>query len=54
MIGISAGQGYVHRLDGGRDQRQSASFGAAYMRQDAQGNAPLQGLVRYEWAQDRG
>ncbi|MDP6969228.1 MAG: hypothetical protein QGG88_08955, partial [Gammaproteobacteria bacterium] len=51
-LDVKAGQGYVHRLDGGRDQRQNAGLGASYVAHD--GAARLRGLVRYEWAQDRG
>lgn len=53
-IDVSAGQGYVHRLEGVKDQRQNASVGAAYVRQDTQEKSILRGLIRYEMAQETG
>lgn len=53
-IDVSAGQGYVHRLEGGKDKRQNASVGAAYVRQDTQEKSILRGLIRYEMAQETG
>ena len=49
-----AGQGYVHRLDGGRDKRHNMALGTAYVRRDSNDNVLLSGLARYEFSRDSG
>jgi uncharacterized repeat protein (TIGR01451 family) len=50
----TAGQGYVHRLDGGRDRRYNIALGASYVRRDRNEQVPLRGLLRYEYSRDSG
>jgi uncharacterized repeat protein (TIGR01451 family) len=53
-LSANSGKGYVHRLDGGKDRRQTNSVGLSYVGYDKNKKQILKAKVGYEKRQDRG